>query len=58
MNKGIYRLFLIIFFLAILLSVTSFSILWAVDIKGTVGVDNIIGTVTDDDMRGFRVMIF
>lgn len=32
----------------------SFSIVWAVDIKGTVANDNFMGTATDDDMRGFR----
>ena len=31
-----------------------FSIVWAVDIKGTVANDNIMGTATDVDMRGFR----
>ena len=30
------------------------SIVWAVDIKGTVANDNIIGTAADDDIRGFR----
>ena len=40
--------------LTISILLISFSIVWAVDIKDTVANDNIRGTATDDDMRGFR----
>ena len=45
---------LTIIFLLNSATLISFSIVWAVDIKGTVANDNIMGTSTDDDMRGFR----
>ena len=45
---------LTIIFLLNSATLISFSIVLAVDIKGTVADDNIMGTSTDDDMRGFR----
>ena len=44
----------ILFVLTMSVLLISFSIVWAVDIKGTVANDNIMGTAIDDDIRGFR----